>query len=78
VVNEDNYDVTADGDEEDDEEWNNVQNWENEDDEAEDTKDESTAYLDFLNEEVREMTFLTYCVANRFKGSKVQSFARRR
>jgi hypothetical protein len=56
-VNEDNYDVTADGDDEEDEEWNNVQNWENEDDEAEDTKDESTAYLDFLNEEVTNLQF---------------------
>lgn len=40
-------------DEEEDEEWEGEGDWTNEGDEAEDIKDESTAYLEFLNEEVR-------------------------
>jgi hypothetical protein len=52
VTKEDNYEVSGDV-EEDEEEWNNVQDWENENDDAEDVQDESTAYLEFLTEEVR-------------------------
>jgi hypothetical protein len=51
VTKEDNYEVSGDV-EEDEEEWNPVQDWENENDDAEDVQDESTAYLEFLNEEV--------------------------
>jgi hypothetical protein len=51
VTKEDNYEVSGDV-EEDEEEWNNVQEWDNENDDAEDVQDESTAYLEFLNEEV--------------------------
>jgi hypothetical protein len=51
VTKEENYDVSGDVEEEE-EEWNNVQDWENENDDAEDVQDESTAYLEFLNEEV--------------------------
>jgi hypothetical protein len=51
VTKEDNYEVSGDVDD-DEEEWNPVQDWENENDDAEDVQDESTAYLEFLNEEV--------------------------
>jgi hypothetical protein len=39
--------------EEEDEEWEQEADWNNEADEAEDVKDESAAYLEFLNEEAR-------------------------
>lgn len=40
-------------DEDEDEEWEGEGDWANEGEETEDIKDESTAYLEFLNEEVR-------------------------
>lgn len=41
-------------DEDDDEEWEGEAEWSNENEEAEgDVKDESAAYVEFLNEEVR-------------------------
>ncbi|KAL0265089.1 Nonsense-mediated mRNA decay protein 5 [Diplodia seriata] len=40
-------------DEEEDEEWEGEGDWANEGEETEDIKDESTAYLEFLNEEVQ-------------------------
>lgn len=52
VTKEENFDLSHDLDDEEDEEWNNPADWENENDEAEDVRDESTAYLEFLNEEV--------------------------
>lgn len=50
---EDTFDYSAEFEEEEDEEWEQEADWSNEADEAEDVKDESAAYLDFLNEEVR-------------------------
>jgi len=58
VTKEDNYEVSGDV-EEDEEEWNPVQDWENENDDAEDVQDESTAYLEFLNEEAQKFNNLT-------------------
>lgn len=49
---EDNFEFANDYDEEDDEEWEQDNDWSNEAEEAEDVKDESAAYLEFLNEEV--------------------------
>jgi hypothetical protein len=60
VTKEDNYEVSGDVDE-DEEEWNPVQDWENENDDAEDVQDESTAYLEFLNEEVRVTSQCSTC-----------------
>lgn len=52
ATKEENFDLTHEYDEEEEEEWEGDADWENENDEAEDVKDESTAYLEFLNEEV--------------------------
>ena len=49
---EDTFDYSAEFEEEEDEEWEQEADWNNEADETEDVKDESAAYLDFLNEEV--------------------------
>jgi hypothetical protein len=59
---EDNFDYSADYEEEEDEEWEQEADWNNEADETEDVKDESAAYLDFLNDEVRctIVTWLAY------------------
>ncbi len=52
ATKEDNFDLSNEYDDEEDEDWEATGDWENEADEAEDVKDESTAYLEFLNEEV--------------------------
>lgn len=53
ATKEDNFDLSNDYEDEEDEDWEATGgDWENEGDEAEDVKDESTAYLEFLNEEV--------------------------
>ena len=52
VTKEEHYDLSNDLEEEDEEEWSHVDNWENEGEEGDDVRDESTAYLEFLNEEV--------------------------
>jgi hypothetical protein len=39
-------------DDEEDEEWNNNQDWNEENDETEEFREESSAYLDFLQDEV--------------------------
>lgn len=53
VTKEERFDFSNDIEDEDDDLWDNVADWDNENDEAEeDVKDESTAYLEFLNEEV--------------------------
>jgi hypothetical protein len=50
---EDKFGISGDYDEEEEEdEWEGDGDWANENDETEDIKDESTAYLDFLNQEV--------------------------
>lgn len=50
---EDNFDYANDYEEEEDEEWEGQEaDWNNEVEETEDVKDESAAYLEFLNEEV--------------------------
>lgn len=51
---EDTFDFAAEyeDEEEEDEEWEQEVDWNNEADEQEDIKDESAAYLEFLNEEV--------------------------
>ncbi|KAK0662879.1 putative importin [Lasiodiplodia hormozganensis] len=46
-------------DEEEDEEWEGEGDWTNEGDEAEDIKDESTAYLEFLNEEAQKFNVIS-------------------
>jgi hypothetical protein len=52
-VTEENHFQLRD-DEDDDEEWEGEAEWSNENEEAEgDVKDESAAYVEFLNEEVR-------------------------
>jgi hypothetical protein len=54
---EDNFDYSAEyEDEEEDEEWEQEADWNNEADEAEDVKDESAAYLEFLNEEAQKFS----------------------
>jgi len=52
ATKEENFDLAHEYDEDEEEEWEGDADWENENDEAEDVKDESTAYLEFLNEEV--------------------------
>jgi hypothetical protein len=50
---EENYDFGNDYDDDEEEEWTGGEDeWNNEADETEDVKDESAAYLEFLNEEV--------------------------
>jgi hypothetical protein len=49
---EENFDFANEYEEEEDEEWEQEADWSNEADETEDVKDESAAYLEFLNEEV--------------------------
>ncbi|KAF2473139.1 ARM repeat-containing protein [Lindgomyces ingoldianus] len=53
---EENFEFGNDYDEEEDEEWEQDNDWNNEAEEAEDVKDESAAYLEFLNEEARKFT----------------------
>jgi hypothetical protein len=53
---EDNFDYSADYEEDEDEEWEQEADWNNEADEAEDVKDESAAYLEFLNEEAQKFS----------------------
>ncbi len=54
ATKEDDFGVSGDYDEDEEEEdWGGEADWTNEGDEAEDVKDESAAYLEFLNEEVR-------------------------
>lgn len=59
---EDNFDFADQYEEEEDEEWEQEADWQNEGDEAEDVKDESAAYLEFLNEEVRDTLFFPIIV----------------
>ena len=49
---EENFDYAHDYEEDEDEEWEQDADWNNETEEPEDVKDESAAYLEFLNEEV--------------------------
>ena len=60
ATKEENFDLTQDYDDEDEEEWEGDVDWENENDEAEDVKDESTAYLEFLNEEECKLRMASY------------------
>lgn len=61
ATNENNYDVSGDDyEDEDDEEWENQADWEAENDEVEELKDESAAYLEFLSEEVRSTNGLCH------------------
>ncbi|KAF2813681.1 ARM repeat-containing protein [Mytilinidion resinicola] len=54
---EENYDFGNDYDDEEEEEWTAGEDeWNNEADETEDVKDESAAYLEFLNEEAQKFT----------------------
>jgi len=53
---EDTFDYSAEFEEEEDEEWEQEADWNNEADETEDVKDESAAYLDFLNEEAQKFS----------------------
>lgn len=55
ATKEENFDLSTDYEEEEDDEWETNADWENEEgEEVEDVKDESTAYLDFLNEEAQK------------------------
>jgi hypothetical protein len=56
ATKEENFDLSHDYEDEDEDEWEGETEWDNENDEAEDVKDESTAYLEFLNEEARKQT----------------------
>ncbi|PSN67326.1 ARM repeat-containing protein [Corynespora cassiicola Philippines] len=53
---EDNFDFSNEYDDEDDDEWEQETDWNNEGDEGDDVKDESAAYLEFLNEEAQKFT----------------------
>ncbi|ORY02931.1 armadillo-type protein [Clohesyomyces aquaticus] len=53
---EENFEFGNDYEDEDDEEWEQDNEWNNETEETEDVKDESAAYLEFLNEEARKFT----------------------
>jgi len=53
---EENYDFGNDYDDDEEEEWTGEDEWNNETDETEDVKDESAAYLEFLNEEAQKFT----------------------
>lgn len=61
---EDTFDFGADYEEEEDEEWEQEADWNNEADEAEDVKDESAAYLEFLNEEVRALISIALLITD--------------
>ena len=50
---EENFEFGADYDDDDEEEWEKDADWNHEPEEVDDVKDESAAYLEFLNEEVR-------------------------
>lgn len=55
ATKEENFDLSTDYEEEEDDEWETNADWENEEgEEVEDVKDESTAYLEFLNEEAQK------------------------
>jgi hypothetical protein len=70
---EDNFDFANEYEEEEDEEWEQEADWTNEADEAEDVKDESAAYLEFLNEEVWHLESQTWVCANWFQAQKFSS-----
>lgn len=61
---EDNFDFSNEYDEEEEEEWEGDNDWNNDADEAEDVKDESAAYLEFLNEEVHVTMQNEFAVTN--------------
>jgi hypothetical protein len=44
--------LSNDLEDEDEEEWSHSADWENEAEEGDDVRDESSSYLEFLNEEV--------------------------
>jgi hypothetical protein len=57
VTEENNYQLNDDDDEDEEEGWEGEGEWTNEGEDNEgDVKDESTAYLEFLNEEVSRFT----------------------
>jgi hypothetical protein len=70
---EDNFDFANEYEEEEDEEWEQEADWNTEADEAEDVKDESAAYLEFLNEEVRNKSSETFAFADEFQAQKFSS-----
>lgn len=76
MTKEGDFTLNDDDDEEDDEqeEWDGEAAWANDGDDGEgDVKDESAAYLDFLNEEVRLIpTSINWLIANH--KSKAQKF----
>ena len=49
---EENFEFGNEDYDDDEEEWEQETDWNNETEESEDIKDESAAYLEFLNEEV--------------------------
>ncbi|KAF2738145.1 ARM repeat-containing protein [Polyplosphaeria fusca] len=56
---EDNFELGPDYDDDDDEEWEQDNEWTNDENETEDIKDESAAYLEFLNEEAQKFNAAT-------------------
>jgi len=59
ATKEDAFDLSNEYEDEEEEDWEAAGgDWENEADEAEDVKDESTAYLEFLNEEAQKFNQL--------------------
>jgi hypothetical protein len=70
---EDNFDFSNEYEEEEDEEWEQEADWNTEADETEDAKDESAAYLEFLNEEVRCSRLHIFAYADRLQAQKFSS-----
>ena len=66
------FQLNDDEDDEDEETWETEGDWNNDGDEVEgDVRDESAAYLEFLNEEVQRPPGLITTPLTRFIGSEV-------
>lgn len=71
---EDEFSLSNEFEDEDEEDWEGDNDWNNEADEAQDVKDESAAYLEFLNEEVSSYKVreaLRYLILARPKNSRL-------
>lgn len=56
---EEDFNLSNDYDDDEEEEWEADADWNNDQEEAEDVKDESAAYLEFLNEEAQKFTAIS-------------------
>jgi hypothetical protein len=70
---DDNFDFANEYEEEEDEEWEQEADWNTEADETEDIKDESAAYLEFLNEEVHSSNLRILANAYQLQAQKFSS-----